>query len=632
MKAHDAEAMLRQAANKLSSGDARTALLLSRQLMQAGHLGVPLWEIHAQAALQLGDLQSSINSIESAIQHGGATLERVLFYGDLLLRSKRWQAAADVFQQVIKQHDSNITAWLGVAHCLLGSGDVARASQAYSAVLERDPEQTDALLKLGACCLYLGDARQALPHLEKVRALKGDSADLAYYRGESLRRLGHHDEAIQVFLPYRDDPQCGSRIEKGLVMAWLSTDRVDQAIETLNRLLLSSPDDVELKSCKARWLSIEGRTEEAMELAMLVLKTNPDDPVIWELYSSLLDAPLPEEYLALLRSHQEKAAQNKEERSMAGLSFAAARHYNLADNPEEEMRQLIHGNALLAKLDPYDNVKHAENVRRVRESYSAAHLASLKIRDDDFTPVFLMCPPRSGSTLLEQALARHSAFHGQAAGEANFLGDAWFAMTGKRSSTSHPAVHENMSKEWVVRFADHYRAAIREAGFHDEGWLVHKGINNHKVAGLLKAAFPNARFIDLRRDPMDVAFGCFRQNFETQPFSFTMEGCAMELALFQADIGWWREQMPDAIHQVRYQDLVEDFEGTLRPLLAWLGLEWEEGCLDFKRKSRVLTASVNQVRQGLFKQGVGRWRKYEPWLDELKQAMAAQGVYMDGDG
>ena len=87
--------------------------------------------------------------------------------------------------------------------------------------------------------------------------------------------------------------------------------------------------------------------------------------------------------------------------------------------------------------------------------------------------------------------------------------------------------------------------------------------------------------------------------------------------------------MPDAIRNVTYEALVADFEGQLRGLLEWLGLEWEDACQDFSRKSRVSTASVNQVRQGLFTKGVGRWKKYGDLLAPLQKALEEQGVGLE---
>lgn len=618
------EKITRLANQKLLGGDARGALLLARQVMTTGQASVPLLEIHSQAALGLGDLDSAIGSIEKVIQAAGATINRAMFYGDLLLRKQRWQAAADVFQQVIKQQDNNANAWLGLAHCLLGSGDVSRAAQCYSGVLERSPDNLDASLRLANCLLYQGDAQKASVLMEKVYIARPDSAEAGYYYGESLRQSSRVDSAIGIFQKHRSDAEWGEKVERALIMSLLSTEQFDEAASLLDRLLGTCPDDAELLACKSRLLSIEGQTEQARHVLEYLLDNDSGSIAVWEPYVELIKEPLSDEMLHRLYEHRELAAKQQQKRLLAGTHFAAYGHFALAGDLEKEIDELNRANALMAELSPYNWERHAGHVKRVRESYPAPMISALSTAREDFQPTYILCTPRSGSTLLEQALARHSAFW--AGGEKNFAGEAWNVVSGSYVLSTNPEDHETITAEKVARFADSYLEAARQAGWQEGMRMVHKGINGHKFAGLLKAAFPKACFLELTRNSMDVAFGCYRQNFESQPFSYTVEGCAAEIALYQQDMKWWYEQMPESIHRVSYEGLVEDFEGQVRELLKWLGLEWEDACQDFSRKSRVSTASVNQVRQGLFTKGVGRWKKYGDLLAPLKNALEEQGV------
>ncbi len=621
------EQITRLANQKLAGGDARAALLLVRQVMQTGQASVALLEIHSQAALTLGDLDSAIASIEKVIQAAGATINRAMFYGDLLLRKQRWQAAADVFQQVIKQQDDNAKAWLGLAHCLLGSGDVSRAAQCYSGVLERDPDNLDASLRLANCLLYQGDAQKASVLMEKVYEARPDSAEAGYYYGESLRQSTRVDSTIGIFRKHRSDAEWGEKIERALIMALLSTEQFDEATSLLDKWLAIYPDDGELLAYKSRLLSIEGQTEQARQVLESLLEQGPGNLGLWEPYVELIKEPLSDEMLQRLYEDRKLAEQQQQKRLLAGTHFAAYGHFALAGDLQKEIEELNQANALMAELSSFNWERHAEHVKRVRESYPALRISELSSSREDFQPTYILCTPRSGSTLLEQALARHSAFW--AGGEKNFAGDAWNELTSSFVLSANPEDHEAITAEQVARFADRYLESVREAGWQEGMRMVHKGINCHKFAGLLKAAFPRARFLELRRNPMDVAFGCYRQNFESQPFSYTVEGCAAEIALYQQNMQWWHEQMPESIHRVSYEGLVEDFKGQIRELLKWLGLEWEDACQDFSRKSRVSTASVNQVRQGLFTKGVGRWKKYGDLLTPLQKALEEQGVVLE---
>jgi len=226
--------------------------------------------------------------------------------------------------------------------------------------------------------------------------------------------------------------------------------------------------------------------------------------------------------------------------------------------------------------------------------------------------------------LLEQALSRHPMVAG--AGEANFASDAWRQLTGSWSLTGYPENHESISAEQLKQFRDAYLQAVSRFGIAPNKVMVHKGINNHKIAGLLSAAFPGARFIELNRAPLDVAYGCYKQNFEFQHFSFTVDGIASEISLYREDMDWWHQVLSDRLNATTYERLVEGFEEELRRLLAWLGLPWDDACLDFGRFSRVGTASMNQVREGVFTTAVGKYAKYGELFSPFVKALEQRGV------
>ena len=127
---------------------------------------------------------------------------------------------------------------------------------------------------------------------------------------------------------------------------------------------------------------------------------------------------------------------------------------------------------------------------------------------------------------------------------------------------------------------------------------------------------------------MDVAFGCYRQNFASQLFSFSMDGCAREVALFYDNMAFWYSQLPaQEFLPLHYEMLVSNFEPQVKELLAYCSLSWDPRCLEFhSAKGKVSTASINQVNQGLFTQGVARWKKYEAYLGPMVDALRSQGL------
>jgi hypothetical protein len=161
-------------------------------------------------------------------------------------------------------------------------------------------------------------------------------------------------------------------------------------------------------------------------------------------------------------------------------------------------------------------------------------------------------------------------------------------------------------------------------------FIAEKGMNNTRDAGLLAAMFPNASFVYIKRHPLDIAWGCFKQNFSTQNFSFSYEGIARQFANFRGMVQFWRTELPQGLYELSYEGLVGDMQATVEGLLAHVGLPWNDACLAFdKRKKEVVTASMNQIRQGLFTSAVGRWEKYGDLLLPLKRELEKAGVDLD---
>lgn len=614
----------KSASRHLARGEAEQALKKTRHLLKLGHATISLLEVDARAARDLGQIDASIQSMEKLIKEAGATLERALFYGDLLLRKHSWQAAADVFQQVIKQEQDNPDAWLGLGHALYGASDPSRAAECYKRVLSHQPENDDAATKLGSALSYLGNAAAAAAVLEPVHRRKPNSPEVAYLYADVLLQTSKPQGAIDLLLPHVESRGWEEKIKKALVRAWLITEKFDLAKGLVDEMLETRPDDVGALGFKAKLLVVEGRTAEARQIFENIMREQPDNYAVWESYVKVIDRPLTDEQLQRLEAHKEVARKREHRRQLASIHFAAYAHYSLTGDIEKEMEELNAANGIIDEVELFDAEDHFQRVKTSIAKYTAERISGLESECRNFRPVFILCPPRSGSTLLEQAIARHPAFW--PGGEKDFAAQAWAGLTGDYNVNGDPLLHDTLDPDTVRRFAESYLEATESAAGTEKNRMIHKGINNYKFAGLLKAAFPQALFIDLRRNPMDVAFGCYRQNFVTQPFSFSFDGCASEVALFQETMDWWYEQMPESIYPIQYEALVEDFEGQLAALLEWLGEGWDPACLDFRRKSRVGTASANQVRKGLFKQGVGRWEKYRESLAPLVKAMEARGV------
>jgi hypothetical protein len=147
--------------------------------------------------------------------------------------------------------------------------------------------------------------------------------------------------------------------------------------------------------------------------------------------------------------------------------------------------------------------------------------------------------------------------------------------------------------------------------------------NNFAHIGLIHLVLPNARIIDARRHPMACCFSGFKQHFARgQNFTYSLDDIGRYYADYVALMAHFDQALPGRIHRVRYESMVDDTEAEVRRLLDYCRLPFEPQCLRFFENDRpVRTASSEQVRQPIYREGIDHWRNFEPWLGPLKDAL-----------
>jgi Tfp pilus assembly protein PilF len=238
--------------------------------------------------------------------------------------------------------------------------------------------------------------------------------------------------------------------------------------------------------------------------------------------------------------------------------------------------------------------------------------------------VFLVGFPRSGTTLLEQVLDSHPAV--VTLEEREILAEAGQAFLSSPAGLDKLA---ELGPDELSRLRGDYWRRVREYGVQPEGkvFIDKLPLNTIKLP-LIAKLFPRARILFAVRDPRDVVLSCFRQHFEINAAMFellSLEGAAAfydrVMKLGEAS----RAKLPLAVHEHRYEDLVEDFEAQVRAVCAFIGVEWDEAMRDFAKTAKgkdIRSPSAPQVRRGLYGQGVGQWRAYAKELEPVAATLA----------
>ncbi len=239
-------------------------------------------------------------------------------------------------------------------------------------------------------------------------------------------------------------------------------------------------------------------------------------------------------------------------------------------------------------------------------------------------PIFVLGLPRSGSTLIEQILASHSAVEGTQ--ELPDIQRIVHDLQGRDmdlDNPRYPAVLPDLDADTIRRLGERFMADTRIHRALGRPYFIDKMPNNFRHIGLIQLILPNATIIDARRNPMDCCFSNFKQLFARgQEFTYGIEDIARYYRTYLDLMRHWDAVLPGRVLRVINEDLIDDPEGQIRRLLDHCGLPFEEACLNFHQTRRsVRTPSSEQVRRPISRDGIDQWKPYAPWLGDLTQAL-----------
>jgi len=547
--------------------------------------------------------------------------------GLILQQLGRLEEAISSFRRAIVIRPSYVIALtnLGVAHAAQGRHE--EAIRCSEAALEVDSFDLSALNNLGAAHYALERYAEAIGCFEAVIALAADFADARINLAAALREAGRPAEAVghyQRALVLRPDD-----VDAHLNLADLlhTVDRRDEAIAHFTRASEISPQSAPAHAGLGRILQEVGRIEEAracfrqavaadpkgfahyLNLAHIT-KLAPDDPVL----------------LAMLSLAEDIGSLPDDDRINAHFGLGKA----LADvgRHDDSFAHFLAGNKLRRQSTDYDEARALRGLQRIKDVFTPEYLARWpKPAVSSATPIFIVGMPRSGSTLVEQILAKHQLVI--CAGETDALRQTLNQYDADVSSwrlldpAFHPTDHHvaELSARYLARLKDEAIRASPEKAAADR--VTDKMLNNFRYIGLIHKLFPNARIIHTFRDPIETCLSCFSINFANQRFTFNLAELGRYYRGYAMLMRHWKKTLPaGVIFDVRYEAVVQDFERSARAIVAHCALDWDDECLRFYEAERpVRTASVEQVRRPIYHSSVRRWRPdsetLRPLLDGL---------------
>ena len=461
------------------------------------------------------------------------------------------------------------------------------AEEVFRKALELAPRSFTCRLGLAAALCRQGGAREALPILKDLHARRPDNVEVLLALFEAYEKLDDYDQAMSVLDKARaidpDHPQL--HFQRGMALM-RQGDLAESEMEL--RTALRTSEGL-------------GRARVWSELVRLK-RFSDNDPDISELEREYSQTP-------------------PDSPARVYMAFATAKALEDAGRHDEAFARYAEGNEIRWKHSEYDLDAELAHLEAVMAAWTPDAFANGSGLEDE-RPVFIVGMPRCGSTLTEQILAAHPATASR--GEWNAFEHSLFRLQEQWGET---LTLETMLAWTPERWAEVGRAFLERLDEGPQGArITDKTLINFRLVGEIHCALPGARFIHVKRHPLDNCLGMYRANFVGGQFDYTysLRGVGYFYRMYARLMRHWASVLPEeTMLEVRYEDMVADPEREIRRMVEFLGLPWDEACLDFSRaRTIVRTSSVAQVRDGMRKDYMQRWKRYEKHLEPLKRILA----------
>lgn len=373
-------------------------------------------------------------------------------------------------------------------------------------------------------------------------------------------------------------------------------------------------------------LKTEGLTAEAIDAYMAATADRPDFGDAWWSLANLKTYRFSPESIKAMQA--ELDAPTTAEVDRIHIAFALGKALEDAADYAGSWAAYERGNAMHRAGNGYLPEVFETNTREQKRVCTPAFFAGREGWGlEDPSPIFVLGLPRSGSTLLEQILASHSMVEGTQ--ELPDIQRIVHELQGRELNFDkplYPGSLEGLDKDAVRKFGEQYIADTMPNRVMGRPFFIDKMPNNFRHIGLIHLILPHAKIIDARRDPMACCFSNLKQLFaQGQEFTYGIEDIARYYKTYIELMDHWDAVLPGRVLRVQHEDVVEDLEGSVRRILDYCGLPFEDACIAFHKTRRsVRTPSSEQVRQPIFRDGLDQWKNFEPWLGPLRAALGPE--------
>ena len=479
------------------------------------------------------------------------------------------------------------------ARGLLAREDYRQAARIYQDILKTEPKHTIALQGMGLIALGVENIEAGEDYLQRSLTQNPNQFAVWLKLGYACNRLRKPEKALQAF-------RNAIKLEPGKSLGYLNLG---------SALLVTGEKDEAIKALKKAFL-IDHESPQALRLVSSTVAIPPDGPLVREAIKRL-ETPGVSAFVK------------------ANLNYGIAYAHEKAGEDKKFIACLKEANRLQKEDAPEWRPIFERNFRVLQEIFTEQ---SFEVTVDEsfrqYSPIFIVGMPRSGTTLTEQIITSHPEVFG--ADEVDYM--TMFIVNGVTVMTKEPYLDgiNKVTKEQLEQLSHSYQQRMQKIA-PEYQYITDKYLSNFLSIGLIKKIMPWSKVIALWRHPMDNALSIYRNYFlALLPFCYDLEDMGRYYHIYREMMNLWDRVLPGFVCHVKYEDLVNNFDSEARRIIDFCGLPWDDACLEpDKNKRSVMTLSQDQVRQPIYKSSIGKWKRFEQDLAPFRKVIEGYGYKVE---
>ncbi len=531
----------------------------------------------ALSDLDTGKLPQALKKAQLGIKKHPKDADYQAIAGFVLTEMKRYKQSIPHFAEASRMKPNDAQFVENLANALMQTGQIPRALSYAEQKLERFPNNKELVRVIDEIQLKGQNWRLIIDHMTKKLEKDPDNAEVLSSRARAYKQVGFSD---------------------------YSSRDISRAYEI-------APEKENVALAKAADLHQSGDKEGSKTVLRSVLETNPTCAAALYQMSLMVDNDDAGDL-----AHAVDTAISESDHAVSVLVFAKAQLISIEDGLNAALPYFAQANAIQYDVNPYDSAFEEDRFEEFCKMFPLDAPAVTAGHSDAPTPIFVIGQPRSGTTLMEMMLSSAPDIAG--CGELTIAGEL-----------SQPIIESGkpFDADAATEFAAEYRNLMPPIP-EGSAAFVDKLPHNYQRLGFILSAFPNARVINMLRDPRDVGLSKWIRRFHApgMRYASNLESIAHSANLYRRYISHWDKVFSDRILTIRYEDLVADPKTFSQQVATFCGIDWDERMMSPEKNTRqVRTASTDQVRKKISTSSIGGWREVadqiQPMLGGLDQAL-----------